>query len=192
MKLHTFRWHSKVPEEGGQALLEFALVLPILLLLVLGIVSFGLYINADVTLQQAARIGARAASIGSTLGCPGDSAKAQIQAGTTATVYGVVDDQINQSVGLSTGSGSNAKKVLTPTPTIVTNPNGTTGANSIVTVTVSMTYHPIVPIPGLLPPSMTIKQAYSMLVEDPQPTNATTSNDQPTNTVEMVSTTTCP
>ncbi|WDL99479.1 pilus assembly protein [Alicyclobacillus sp. ALC3] len=179
-------------QQHGQALLEFALVLPILLLLVLGIVSFGLYINADVTIQQAARIGARAASIGATLGCPGDSAKAQIQSGSSATVYGVVDDQINQGVGLSTGSGSSAKQVLTPTPTIVTNPNGTAGANSIVTVTVAMTYNPIVPIPGLLPPSMTIKQAYSMLVEDPQPSNATRPTDESANTVKMVSTTTCP
>lgn len=49
----------------GQALVEFALTLPILLLLVFGIVEFGRAFQAWVTLQNAARAAARFASIGS-------------------------------------------------------------------------------------------------------------------------------
>ncbi|MHB1956957.1 MAG: TadE/TadG family type IV pilus assembly protein, partial [Sulfobacillus sp.] len=37
----------------GQALVETALVLPLVLLLIFGIISYGLYINAVDTVQQA-------------------------------------------------------------------------------------------------------------------------------------------
>jgi hypothetical protein len=48
----------------GQALAEFALTLPILLLLVFGIIEFARLFQTWVVLQSAARAGARAASIG--------------------------------------------------------------------------------------------------------------------------------
>jgi hypothetical protein len=45
--------------DRGAAAVEFALVLPLLLLLVFGIIDFGRALNAQVTLTQAAREGAR-------------------------------------------------------------------------------------------------------------------------------------
>jgi Flp pilus assembly protein TadG len=48
----------------GQALVEFALVLPLLLLLILGIVEFGRAWNAKQILTDAAREGARLSVIG--------------------------------------------------------------------------------------------------------------------------------
>lgn len=45
--------------ERGAAALEFALVLPVLLLLVMGIIDFGRVFNAQQTLTYAARAGAR-------------------------------------------------------------------------------------------------------------------------------------
>ncbi len=47
--------------EAGQSLVEFALVLPVLLLLLLGIIQFGAVFNALITLNAAAREGARTA-----------------------------------------------------------------------------------------------------------------------------------
>lgn len=47
----------------GQALVEFALVLLPLLLLIVGTIQFGLLLNANVTLTNAAREGARVGSI---------------------------------------------------------------------------------------------------------------------------------
>ena len=44
----------------GQAIVEFAVVLPILLLLMLGLINLGVLINAQVILTQAAWEGARA------------------------------------------------------------------------------------------------------------------------------------
>ena len=50
--------------ERGAAAVEFALLLPVLLLLVFGIIDFGRALNAQITLTQAAREGARLAALG--------------------------------------------------------------------------------------------------------------------------------
>ena len=57
---HPFR---RKQASRGQALVEFALVVLPLLLLIVGIVQFGLLLNANVTLTNAAREGARAGSV---------------------------------------------------------------------------------------------------------------------------------
>jgi Flp pilus assembly protein TadG len=54
----------KTPRDRGAAAVEFALLLPLLMLLVFGIVDFGRALNAQVTLTQAAREGARMAALG--------------------------------------------------------------------------------------------------------------------------------
>ena len=48
----------------GQSLVEFALVLPILLALVMGIIQFGIILNGYVTITHAVREGARLAAVG--------------------------------------------------------------------------------------------------------------------------------
>jgi len=45
--------------EKGQSAVEFALVLPLLLVLLLGIIEFGWFLNAKITITGAAREGAR-------------------------------------------------------------------------------------------------------------------------------------
>ena len=50
-------------DERGQSLVEFALVLPVLLLLLLGILEFGWLFNGQITLTSAAREGARTAVV---------------------------------------------------------------------------------------------------------------------------------
>jgi Flp pilus assembly protein TadG len=52
------------PRDRGSVAVEFALVLPILLLLVFGVVDFGRAISAQITLTQAAREGARLEALG--------------------------------------------------------------------------------------------------------------------------------
>jgi Flp pilus assembly protein TadG len=49
--------------ERGAAAVEFALVLPILLMLIFGIVDFGRMLSAKITITEAAREGARAAAL---------------------------------------------------------------------------------------------------------------------------------
>ncbi|WP_035787822.1 TadE/TadG family type IV pilus assembly protein [Clostridium ljungdahlii] len=57
---------KNLKNEKGQALVEFAIILPILLLIVMGIVQFGMVINSYITIENASREGARAGIIGST------------------------------------------------------------------------------------------------------------------------------
>lgn len=56
--------------QDGQALVEFAIVTPVLLLLVLGIVQFGILFNNYITLTDAVRAGARQAAVSRTLPNP--------------------------------------------------------------------------------------------------------------------------
>ena len=58
------RTHRAARREGGAAALEFALVIPVLLLLVFGIIEFGFMFQAQLALTHAAREGARLAAVG--------------------------------------------------------------------------------------------------------------------------------
>ncbi|MBP1920796.1 TadE family protein [Youngiibacter multivorans] len=49
----------RISGEAGQSAVEFALVLPLLLVLLLGIIEFGWFLNAKITVTGAAREGAR-------------------------------------------------------------------------------------------------------------------------------------
>lgn len=54
--------------EKGQGLVEFALVLPLLLLLLLGIIQFGIIFSSQIAITNAAREGARVAAVGANNG----------------------------------------------------------------------------------------------------------------------------
>jgi Flp pilus assembly protein TadG len=56
------------PGERGAAAVEMALLLPVLLLLVFGIVDFGRMLDTQIRLSQASREGARAESLGENAG----------------------------------------------------------------------------------------------------------------------------
>ena len=60
--MKTITKRIRLSEERGQSMTEFAIVLPILVVLLFGIVQFGILFNNYVTLTDAARAGARAAA----------------------------------------------------------------------------------------------------------------------------------
>ena len=64
---------------SGQALVEFALTLPLLALMLFGIIQYGLIFSAVVTLRNASAVGARYAVVGT-------PSVANIQAVTTGAV----------------------------------------------------------------------------------------------------------
>jgi hypothetical protein len=58
------RSNRRTPRDRGTAAVEFALVLPVLLFILFGIIDFGRALNAQIVLTQAAREGARLAAVG--------------------------------------------------------------------------------------------------------------------------------
>lgn len=65
--------------QEGQAMVEFALVIPLLLLLIFGIIQFGILFNNYLTLTDAVRAGARQASVSRTLPTPVATTTARVQ-----------------------------------------------------------------------------------------------------------------
>ena len=62
MKRHCIRTRSR--HRNGATIVEFALVLPVLLALLIGIIEFGWMIKNHLTIANATREGARAAAVG--------------------------------------------------------------------------------------------------------------------------------
>ena len=62
--INKARFVSFEKKQDGQSLVEFALLLPILLVIVFGIIQFGVILNGQVTVTSAAREGARSAVVG--------------------------------------------------------------------------------------------------------------------------------
>ena len=69
-----------IGNERGQAMTEFAVVLPILVVLLLGIVQFGIVFNNYVTLTDAVRAGARMAAVSRQASDPVGAATAAVDA----------------------------------------------------------------------------------------------------------------
>jgi Flp pilus assembly protein TadG len=65
--------------EQGQTMTEFAIVLPVLVLLVFGVIQFGILFNNYVTLTDAARAGARKAAVSRNDPNPVDTTVTQVQ-----------------------------------------------------------------------------------------------------------------
>ena len=76
-----------VRREDGQTLVEFALVLPILALLLFGVIQFGIVFNNYLTLTDAVRAGARKAAVSRQTTDPVGTAKtAVVSSGADITI----------------------------------------------------------------------------------------------------------
>src|SRR4051794_30159907 len=79
---------NRTRKEDGQAMVEFAIVLPILVVLVFGIIEFGITLNHYLTLTDAVRAGARQASVSRPLSDPAGAAEARVR----STASGSLND----------------------------------------------------------------------------------------------------
>jgi Flp pilus assembly protein TadG len=93
-----------IRDEGGQAAVEFALVLPFLLVLVIGIVEFGRAWNEHQVITDAARETARAASLPGVI-TPADARKVAYDAMLNAGID-TSKATIDFPVGLETGGNT--------------------------------------------------------------------------------------
>lgn len=72
------RRHSRIRDDRGQTMVEFTLVVPLLLVILFGIIQFGIVYNNYITLTDAVRVGARKAAVSRTAAFPADVAKAAL------------------------------------------------------------------------------------------------------------------
>jgi Flp pilus assembly protein TadG len=70
----------RIRTEQGQTATEFAIVLPVLALLLFGVIQFGILFNNYVTLTDAVRAGARKAAVSRQSGDPTGDAIASVRA----------------------------------------------------------------------------------------------------------------
>jgi Flp pilus assembly protein TadG len=120
--------HGGARNERGAAALEFALVAPILIVLVMGIVNFGIFFAQSLSLNNAAREGARFGAV---------------RGHDCAEIHGVVDDS--------------SPSLAMPASSVTTTVSGNCGAadgpctgsvdGAQVVVTTAHTYVLIVPMP---------------------------------------------
>jgi Flp pilus assembly protein TadG len=90
--------------QDGQAMVEFVLVAPILLLLIFGIIQFGIVFNNYMTLTDAVRAGARQAAVSRTLPDPVGAATNRVKSAaanldTSAGVLDVTVDPFDPKTG---------------------------------------------------------------------------------------------
>jgi Flp pilus assembly protein TadG len=71
--------HRRIHNEQGQTMTEFALVLPVLCLLIFGVIQFGILFNNYVTLTDGVRAGARKAAVSRQAGNPTGDAIAAVR-----------------------------------------------------------------------------------------------------------------
>ena len=74
---------TKLKNERGQTMTEFAMVLPILVVLLFGIIQFGIAFNNYVTLTDAVRAGARKAAVSRNVSDPVGTCRSQVFAAAT-------------------------------------------------------------------------------------------------------------
>ncbi|MFP5105676.1 TadE/TadG family type IV pilus assembly protein [Neobacillus sp. C211] len=99
--------------QKGQSLVELALVLPVLILLLFGIIDFSRIFHAYLTIDHAGREAARSASIGN------DNTTVKNTAASDATSIGLTTDKISIS-SESRKSGSNVTITITYPITFLT------------------------------------------------------------------------
>lgn len=123
----------RMPRGGrGQSLVEFAMVMPLLVILIFGIIDFGMGLRSYISLSNATREGARFAAVGNEAGAyPADCG------GSAPTVVGRVCTTME---GLSLDNLDSVS---------VAYPDGASPGNSVV-VSADYTYQYITPLGDLL------------------------------------------
>jgi Flp pilus assembly protein TadG len=108
MQTRTHKIWSKPNREDGQAFVEFAIVLPVLVMLMLGICQFGLAFHNYLSVTDATRVGARAAAVKRTAGAC-DAARTAIQNTVSARQWSTISSQITCTTPDGTDPGDPVK-----------------------------------------------------------------------------------
>src|SRR5262245_37054480 len=102
MKTAIKKARTRLGREDGQAFVEFAIVLPLLVLLVFGITQFGLAFRNYLSITDAARVGARAAAVKRTSGAC-TAARSAIQNTVSTGPWAQISSRITCNAGSNVG-----------------------------------------------------------------------------------------
>jgi hypothetical protein len=187
----ALRWRPASPGQTGQGLVEFALVLPVFLLMIFGLLDTGRLVYTNSALSQAAREGARLASteagwIGvSGPACVGDPSMigpgnpgAQVCPATVADFKAHVVDAVNRmtvSLGPVTAVHVSCHPVGSAPTGDWTEGSGGNGcqdgagnamsvSGDLVSVRIEYTYQPITPVISSLISTVPLSGAATMVI----------------------------
>ena len=110
----TAAWRGRVRQDLGAAAVEFALLLPLLLLIIFGIIDFGRMLNAQTTTNQAAREAARVVMLG------GDRSDAQERVDWAVGGDGLASTVINSACPANPDADDDAQVTVTYQFTFIT------------------------------------------------------------------------
>jgi Flp pilus assembly protein TadG len=130
---------SKRRHSRGQGLVEFALVVPLLLLLIFAVIDVGRAVFTFNTLSQSARSASRTALVNQ------ERAKVRTSAISTATTLGLT----NANVTVCYKDSDTASRDCTSS-TVDTCPRSQRVVGCLAIVVISTTYHPLTPVIGQL------------------------------------------
>jgi Flp pilus assembly protein TadG len=112
MRIRTQTFRAKLQQTNGQAFVEFALVLPLLVMLLMGIVQFGLAFHNYLAITDATRVGARAAAVKRTAGACA-AATTAIQNTVSAKQWSTISSRITCTTPDGTDTGDPVKITVT-------------------------------------------------------------------------------
>jgi Flp pilus assembly protein TadG len=139
-----------IHRQDAQSLVEFALIVPMLLILLFGIVDFGLGLRAYISVASATREGARFASVGNTPGTFSAGGSGECNGITITTTVGKVCGTIN-GLNLANVQNVTVETCDTASPPVCVK---ATAANlypgKSVRVTADYRYHYITPVKALV------------------------------------------
>jgi Flp pilus assembly protein TadG len=111
MRTRTHKIRSRLERQDGQAFVEFAIVLPLLVMLVMGIVQFGLAFHNYLSITDATRVGARAAAVKRTSGACA-AATTAIQNTVSAEQWSTISSRITCTTPDGTDTGDQVKVIV--------------------------------------------------------------------------------
>jgi Flp pilus assembly protein TadG len=136
--------------DDAQSLVEFALIVPMLLILLFGIVDFGLGLRAYISIASATREGARYASVGNPPGTFSSGGSGECNGTTITTAVGKVCGTINglNLVNVQNVTVQTCDTASPPVCVAATAQNLFPGKS--VRVTADYRYHYITPVKALI------------------------------------------
>jgi Flp pilus assembly protein TadG len=161
----------KLIPSGGQALIEFALILPLLFLLIVNMINFGGFFFAWITVANASRVGAQYAVIGgASVGTPSPATATQINNVVTEDVRSLLNGA-NPTVNICQNNNGHVTALSGTCTGIASDPEPTTYL--LTSVDVTYTYNPLIPlfsfpklgIRATLPPTTIHRRAVMRVIQ---------------------------